>query len=321
MANELSFDQHTSHNGLESRNVLAEKLSSPPSSPVAGRFYYDTSLNQLGYHNGSSWVYTGSAPNLSAYLTETNTKTISNKTIDAAVNTISNLDTTMFASGVIDNSPLMGGGSPSSLKLPTQSAVSAFVIDKVTGLYELKGAIDASTNPNYPAADKGDAYRISVAGKIGGASGVVVAVGDTIVAHADSVAGAQGAVGANWVITERNADQATELVLGLIKLATQAEVTAGTVNDKAVTPATLGAALTANGFTKKYTGTHGDGSSTTLLIQHQRGTEDLVYKVYDISTTPHRLMNPGMSHVNSNEFNLYFGTAPATNSIRVTVIA
>lgn len=33
-----------------------------------------------------------------------------------------------------------------------------------------KGGIDASTNPNYPAADAGWAYKITVAGKIGGAS-------------------------------------------------------------------------------------------------------------------------------------------------------
>ena len=35
-----------------------------------------------------------------------------------------------------------------------------------------KGVVDCSTNPDYPAADCGWTYKVSVAGKIGGVSGV-----------------------------------------------------------------------------------------------------------------------------------------------------
>jgi len=45
-------------------------------------------------------------------------------------------------------------------------------------VFEYKGVIDCSTNPNYPAADAGHTYFVSVAGKIGGAAGIVVAAGD-----------------------------------------------------------------------------------------------------------------------------------------------
>jgi hypothetical protein len=38
----------------------------------------------------------------------------------------------------------------------------------ITGLLDFKGSTDASANPNYPAASKGDFYVVSVAGKIGG---------------------------------------------------------------------------------------------------------------------------------------------------------
>lgn len=72
-----------------------------------------------------------------------------------------------------------------------------------------KGVINASTNPNYPAADTGWTYRISVAGKIGGAAGPNVEVGDLIVALVDgSPAGTQAAVGANWTIVQTNLDGA-----------------------------------------------------------------------------------------------------------------
>ena len=76
-----------------------------------------------------------------------------------------------------------------------------------------KGAIDCSTNPNYPAADAGHTYKISVAGKIGGASWTTVEVGDTIYCITDwSAAGTQAAVWANWVLVQNNIDAATLLL-------------------------------------------------------------------------------------------------------------
>jgi hypothetical protein len=72
-----------------------------------------------------------------------------------------------------------------------------------------KGVIDASTNPNYPAANRGDTYRISVAGKIGGASGTNVEVGDLLIALTDGTAsGTQATVGTSWNISQSNIDGA-----------------------------------------------------------------------------------------------------------------
>jgi len=64
-----------------------------------------------------------------------------------------------------------------------------------------KGAINCSTNPNYPAADAGDTYKVSAAGKIGGASGPSVAVGDLIICSVDSTAsGDHATVGSHWSV-------------------------------------------------------------------------------------------------------------------------
>src|SRR6185436_4283983 len=72
-----------------------------------------------------------------------------------------------------------------------------------------KGVIDCSANPNYPAADAGHVYKISVAGKIGGASGTNVEAGDSIYCITDSTAsGTQAGVGANWVVVQVNIDGA-----------------------------------------------------------------------------------------------------------------
>lgn len=63
---------------------------------------------------------------------------------------------------------------------------------------DIKGSIDCSTNPNYPAAGAGDVYRVSVAGRIGGAAGLPVNVGDLLICFVASAAGTQAGVGANW---------------------------------------------------------------------------------------------------------------------------
>jgi hypothetical protein len=70
-----------------------------------------------------------------------------------------------------------------------------------------KGVIDCSANPNYPAADAGHTYRISVAGKIGGASGPAVEISDMMICTVDSSAsGDHATVGANWDIIQANVD-------------------------------------------------------------------------------------------------------------------
>ncbi len=99
----------------------------------------------------------------------------------------------------------------SDSKIATQKATKAYV-DQIVAANDamvFKGVIDASANPNYPAADRGHTYRISVAGKIGGGSGTNVEVGDLIICLTDgTAAGTQAAVGANWSIAQTNIDGA-----------------------------------------------------------------------------------------------------------------
>jgi hypothetical protein len=108
----------------------------------------------------------------------------------------------------IDTNTALG---TSNVKVPSQNAVKAYA-DALIGANDAmvyKGVIDASANPNYPAGNKGDTYRISVAGKIGGASGLNVEVGDMIIGLTDgSAAGNQATVGSSWNIVQSNIDGA-----------------------------------------------------------------------------------------------------------------
>lgn len=92
----------------------------------------------------------------------------------------------------------------SDARLATQKAIKAYVDNAVTGLWDVKGSTDCSANPNYPSALKGDAYAVSVAGKIGGASGASVDVGDVFVALLDNAGGTEASVGTSWMHIEHN---------------------------------------------------------------------------------------------------------------------
>lgn len=78
-----------------------------------------------------------------------------------------------------------------------------------------KGVIDCAANPNYPAANAAEMYFVSVAGKIGGASGVVVTAGDTIICNTDSTAsGDQATVGTYWNVLQTNIDLTNITITG-----------------------------------------------------------------------------------------------------------
>ena len=47
----------------EIQNAIAQNLGTAPEEERAGRFYYDTVKNKLGYYNGTNWVYLDSDSN------------------------------------------------------------------------------------------------------------------------------------------------------------------------------------------------------------------------------------------------------------------
>lgn len=135
-------------------------------------------------------------------MTISSTDTVTNKSIDGSTNTITNLTLAMFATNVIDTDTSLAANSDS--RVATQKAVKAYIDASVTGLLDLKGSTDTSANPNYPSALKGDAYYVTVAGKIGGASGKSVDIGDVYVALADNAGGNEATVGTSWFVLEHN---------------------------------------------------------------------------------------------------------------------
>jgi hypothetical protein len=112
----------------------------------------------------------------------------------------------MQASPSFTGVPLAPTAAPltNTTQIATTAFVTAGIAAAVTGVLKFQGSTDCSSNPNYLAASKGDAYVVSAAGKIGGAAGLAVDIGDTYFATADNAGGTQAAVGASWAILEHN---------------------------------------------------------------------------------------------------------------------
>lgn len=117
------------------------------------------------------------------------------------------------------------------------------------GLIDASVALDDPGQPQVVTAKSGYEYVVSVAGTLT-LTGVtfspnaVVEVGDRVLFTSATQA----------YVQQRNDAEATEAALGNVRLASQAEVTAGTQATEAVTPATLGGALVANKYVKQYFG-------------------------------------------------------------------
>jgi hypothetical protein len=99
----------------------------------------------------------------------------------------------------------------SDVKVASQKAVRTYVnqIIAAQDAMVFKDVLDCSANPNYPAADRGWTYRVSVAGKIGGGAGTNVEVGDLLLCLTDGTAtGNQATVGTSWSVIQTNLDGA-----------------------------------------------------------------------------------------------------------------
>ncbi len=127
--------------------------------------------------------------------------------VTLAISDTNGLQTALNAKEDLTNKSTSTSLGVSNTLYPSQNAVKVYV-DNLLGnenALVYKGTLDCSTNPNYPAASAGYLYVVSVAGKIGGASGTVVDVGDMIICNTDNtVTGTQAAVGQYWNIIEKN---------------------------------------------------------------------------------------------------------------------
>ena len=205
-----------------------------------------------------------------------------------------------------------------------QSAIDAAVSGGVT----YKGGYDAATNtPNLDSSPtagtilKGDMYTVTAAGLFYTEQ---VEIGDVLIAEIDDAASL-----ADWTVVERNLNTATETSEGTVRLATQAEVDAGTSGALAVTPDKFQQGLINAGVTSKFAvdlDGAGEasvvrtfaGGKTTFTVTHNLGTTDTVFQIKEISTGEEVVTEADNTAINTAD--IIFNGNIADDIYRVTII-
>jgi len=197
----------------------------------------------------------------------------------------------------------------------------------VTGLLDFKGGYNAATNtPDLDVSPsgvtKGDVYVVTVAGNF---FTEAVEVGDMIFAQVDSASSL-----GDWVTVQNNVDQATETIKGILALATQAETTAGTNDNKAITPLKLKTELDSRfstatqAFSVNLSDSIGtvsrnfSGGVTTYTITHSLGKNDLITQIKEISSSEN--VEALIVEVDSNNIEVKFNGNSTNNTFKATIV-
>ena len=382
-------------------NVVLDKRTSEPTSPVEGQIYYNETLDKVYFYGGTSWIdgnngikTISNASNGGVIIAGTPANPIISLNVDNSTLEISSNIVRIKDSGVtgtklatdsvtsikitdknvlfskIQDIPTMtvigrtaaGTGVSSGISiintndmsgasgtnLATAGSIKAYIDSQVAAIGSLQGSVDASTSTNFPGSaltKKGDYWYVSVAGTI---QGVLFNVGDVIIANINNPT----VTSANsYIFLETNRDQASTTVLGLVTLATNAEVQAGTDANKVVTPASLSsrtATETRTGIAEIATqvetnaGTDdtrivtplklktffdnvvggfaasiGNGVANSFVVTHNLNTLDVTTNLIEVSTGNQVITD--ISHTSVNSVTVNFSNVPTTNQYRIII--
>jgi hypothetical protein len=211
---------------------------------------------------------------------------------------------------ILDSNTMTGA---SSSNLATAGSIKAYVDNTVAGLGNLEGGFAAGSAVNFPTASggtkKGDYWYVTSAGTV---QGVTLNIGDVLIANIDN---ASPTSSSDWTFLESNRDQATESVLGVVRLATQAEANTGTNDTAVITPLKLKTVL--DNRVGGYAANVGNGAATSYAVTHSLNTVDVIVMIKDNTTLEEVFADVVITDVNT--VTVSFATAPASNAYRVII--
>jgi hypothetical protein len=189
---------------------------------------------------------------------------------------------------------------------------SAFIagISTVVGAMIYRGAYsNLTTLPTTPAI--GDVYVMTAAGTLTWAGqtfnpSAVVQVNDQVVYRGTNV----------WDVLQGNAVEATEASLGLVELATQAEVNAGADATRSITPATLTSFVNTKALAKTYfSNSITTVANTPLTVTHNLGLQNKDAFTISVKSSTGSEVSVDVDSVDVNSLTITTGVALTTGKV------
>jgi hypothetical protein len=336
----------------ELRNAIIQLLASDPTS-VEGRIYYNSADHTVRFYNGTSWIHLGTLDQISAPLADVtlNNHKLTNLADPVASQDAVNLRTVQnmlsglsirtgvyYATAAPLPSNSYSNGSSGVGATLTATANGALSVDgvavQVGQRILVKDEATAANNGIYVVTAKGDASNPWIltratdsdqAGELGPGLLVPVEAPTGLTAGAAnnqkvfiSLAPSPFTVGTSGITfasVGTTYTAGTGLTLSGNQFSLSVPVTVANGGTGATSPSSARGNL---GATGKYAADIGDGSSTTITINHGLGTQDVHVAVYDKGTLA--AVETDVTIVDANNVSLGFSAAPSSNSYRAVVI-
>lgn len=260
-------------NGNEIQNGVFQNLATAPSNPKEGQFYFNTSDKTLYVRANGTWV---NALSEGVIYTEGNGINISGTTISIDTSVVATQEDLSDLSSVYINQDQLGANN----------GVATLDND---------GKVPSSQLPSY-VDDVVDSYIVSGSTALSAGWLSKTPTGSAFTPETDKiyVILSDGAYlnktfrwsGTTYVEISSSPAQATESQMGIMAIATQSEVTAGTNDTKAVTPLKLATQI--DGMTKKFSQNNPALTATsgvcTWTITNTLGSADVQVIIKEVSS-------------------------------------
>lgn len=299
-------------------------------STIPGTYTWDISdgTNTDTVGSGFELIFAGTGGTTTSYNSGTRTLTIDsgNETITltgevtgsgttSISTTVANnvLDINNFTAATIVTESEGIANNDNDTTLPTSAAVKAYVDDSVAGGLVYQGGYDANlnspdltTSPN--SIEKGWTYTVTAAGTFFGEQ---LRVGDVLIAEIDNPTSL-----ADWTTVQNNIDLASLTQVGI------GNVNAGTGISVAYSNGTATVTNTETNSDNTFSGTIGDGASTSLTVNsatHGLGTDSSSFMIQLVEVSSGETVYTDVTRGASGLVTIDFAVAPALNAIRVLI--